>query len=232
MRTILLYLVAFLLPLHSEEWRSDVFNCSLNLPSSPGWQPIASPDAPGVTVLVALQNPSRQAVFGLNILTGLPSTNLHDEATTAKIESMLHGFSYQFIGHSTVNVAGREWVQYPVRAANGAQTVTGVIRYTSDKEKVYGLSMLLGGGKEAAQDPELQAAAASFRLYAPLALATPVPAKPLPAGQKPPASIPAPASETTAEPAQPDYIRYGILIGATLLVLMIFGKIIGGNSKK
>lgn len=232
MRTILLCLVALLLPLHSEEWRSDLFNCSLNLPESPGWQPISAPDSPGMTVLVAMQNPTRQAVFGLSVLTSLPSPDLRNAATTAKIESMLHGFGYQFIGHSTASIAGRAWLQYPVRASNNGQTVTGIIRYTSDNEKVYSLSLLLGGGKEAAQDPELQAAAASFRLFAPLATATPVPARPLPAGQKPPADATPPASEIAAEPKQPDYIRYAILGGAALLVLMVFGKLIGGGSKK
>ncbi len=230
MRTVLLFLVALLLPLHSEEWRSDAFNCSLNLPTSAGWQPIPAPDSPGVTILVAMQNPARQAVFGLNLLTNLPSADLRDAATTTKIESMLHGFGYQFIGHSTVKIAGRDWVQYPVRASNNGQTVTGVIRYTSDQEKVYSLSLLLGGGKEAAQDPELQAAAASFRLHAPLATATPV--QPSPAGQKPPANATPPAPEIAAEPKQPDYLRYAILGGAALLVLMVFGKLIGGGSKK
>ena len=232
MRTILLCLFAYLLPLQAAEWRSDVFNCALNLPESTGWQPISAPDSPGISVLVAMQNPARQAVFGLNVLTSLPSPDLRNAATSLKIETMLRGFGYQFVGHSTTNVAGREWMQYLVRADNGGQKVTGVIRYTSYKDVVYGLSLLLGGGKEAAQDPELQTAAASFRFFAPLAVATPVPAKPLPSEQKPSTPTTTPTPDKAAEPEQPDYIRYAILGGGALLVLLIVGKLIGGGSKK
>lgn len=232
MRNILLCLIAILLPLHAEEWRSDIYNCTLNLPSSAGWQQIPPQDVPGVATLVAMQNPTRQAVFGLSVLTEMPSADLRNPNTSTRIEVMLHKFGYTFIGHSTVNIAGREWMQYPVQATNAGQTVSGIIRYTSDHGNIYGLSLLLGGGKPVVQDAELQAAAASFRLFAPLTVVTAAPAPSSPAGQKPSTPTKADAPETAAAAAaQPDYIRYAILGGIALLVLLIFAKVIGGSKK-
>ena len=230
MRNILLCLIAILLPLHAEEWRSDLYNCTLNLPASAGWQQIPPQDVPGVATLVAMQNPTRQAVFGLTVLTEMPSPDLRNPNTSTRIEVMLHGFGYSFIGHSTVTIAGREWVQYPVQATNAGQPINGIIRYTSDHGKIYGLSLLLGGGKQAVQDVELQAAAASFRLFAPLTVVTAAPAPSLPAGQNPSTPAKATATETTAA-TQPDYLRYALLGGISLLVLLIFAKVIGGSKK-
>jgi hypothetical protein len=231
------------------EWRNELFGCSANLPDSPGWQPIPAENSPGLTVLVAMQQPQKQAVFGINVLHNLPTSNLRDDATVQSIEKLLRGFGYQFIGRSTVSIAGREWVQFPVRASNNGQPLTGIIRYTSANNQIYGVSLLRGGGQEAAQDPELQAAGMSVRIAnveppAPSATSTP-------GGTPAPGSssiattpgAPAPATtdkETTTTKADDGSVKIGPITltqpqlrmamygGAGLIVLLILLKLIGG----
>lgn len=247
----LLCILTFLLtPLVSEaaEWKNELFGCSANLPESAGWQPIPAENSPGLTVLVAMQQPQKQAVFGINVVHNLPTANLRDPATIQGIEKLLREFGYQFIGRSTVNVAGREWVQYPVRVA-GAQPATGLIRYTSANNQIYAVSLLRGGGQEAAQDPELQAAAASVRISnvePPAATVTPTPevtpTTPPPTAATPPSatapsSTDKPATTTESENApvkigpitltQPQ-LRMVIYGTGGLVVLLILLKLIGG----
>jgi hypothetical protein len=229
------------------EWRNELFGCSANLPDSPGWQPIPAENSPGLTVLVAMQQPQKQAVFGINVLHNLPTSNLRDDATIQAIEKLLRGFGYQFIGRSTVSIAGRDWVQFPVRASNNGQALTGLIRYTSANNQIYGVSLLRGGGQEAAQDPELQAAGMSVRIAnveppAPSVTSTPgvTPASPSVA-TTPGAPAPSttgkeiPTTEADNAPVkigpitltQPQ-LRMAMYGGAGLLVLLILLKLIGG----
>jgi hypothetical protein len=230
------------------EWRNDLFGCSANLPDTAGWQPIEAANSPSVTVLVAMQHPQKQAVFGINILHELPSANLRDPATVTAIEQSLRNLGYQFFGRATVNVAGREWMQFPVRGSN--PPTSGLIRYTSANNHVYVVSLLRGGGQEAAQDPELQAAAASVRITqgqaAPVAVAPvspPIAATPTaPASPSSPPATATPATEPASAAESTDVVKIGPVtitrqqfrlglygIGG-LVVLLILLKIISGGS--
>jgi hypothetical protein len=236
---------------HAAEWRNDVNGCSANLPDTAGWLPIEAPNSPALTVLVAMQNPQKQAVFGINILHDLPNANLKDPATMAKIESNLRGLGYQFFGRATVNIGGREWVQFPVRG--GTPPTSGLIRYTSANDRVYVVSLLRGGGQEAAQDTELLAAAASVQIggvqvasATPPSVTTPAPTIPGATSSAPAPSVPQPAtvadktaSDGKDEPIKigpvtltKEQLRLGIYGVAGLLVLMILLKIVGGGGDK
>ena len=88
----LLCVLTFLLSIFASEaaeWKNELFGCSANLPESAGWQPIAAENSPGLTVLVAMQQPQKQAVFGINVLHDLPSVNLRDPATIEAVEKLL-----------------------------------------------------------------------------------------------------------------------------------------------
>lgn len=241
MRTPLaLLLLAFLTTAQGVEWRSELYHCSASLPDSAGWQPIEPPRTPGIEVLIALQNPARHAVFGINIVEKVPGTRISEPAVQQAIEGLLRKFGYQFAGHATVSVGGLDWLQYQVRAGAGAQQITGVVRFASAGGYTFSISLLGGGGQDAAQDVELQHAAASFRILptmppAPLtsaagnrdATATP---PPVPAAATPESS----AHGDAEEPAAPDnsnrqMIWYG---GAGLIVLLVLFKIIGGASSR
>lgn len=198
---VLLFLVITVVA-RAAEWRNDSFGVSANLPDATGWQPMEAPSTPAVTVLAAMQHPQKQAVFGINVLHDLPTSNLRDPATIAAVEQSLRSLGYQFIGRSTVNLAGREWIQFPVRSAN--PPMTGIIRYTSANDQVYVVSLLRGGGQEAAQDPELQAASMSVRIgvaQPASAIAATSPSAP-PLVPVPSDSAPAPASSSaSSEPS-------------------------------
>jgi hypothetical protein len=205
-----------------------------------------------MTVLVAMQQPQKQAVFGINILHQLPSANLRDPATVTAIEKSLRDLGYQFFGRATVNVAGREWMQFPVRGSN--PPTSGLIRYTAANNQVYVVSLLRGGGQEAAQDPELQAAAASVRITQPQATvaaappsAPPLTSAPLPAAPTTPAPA-APGTATTSTAPETEatsdtvkigsieitrqQLKLGLFAVGGLIVLIILMKIIGGGGDR
>ncbi len=165
----LLFLIVLVSPLHAVLWKDDSFGCAVNLPETAGWQPIQAGDFPGLAVLVSMQNSNRGAVFGITALTDPPSTNLRDPLTQQALEKMLQSFGYEWVGNSTVNVGGLEWRQYNVTAGKGAQATNGVVRYTVGNGRIFAVTLLVGGGKVAAQDLELQNTAGSFRLFAPVA---------------------------------------------------------------
>lgn len=236
MRTPLaLLLLVLVTAAHGFEWRSDLYHCSAILPDSAGWMPVEAPRTPGLTVLIAMQNPAKQSVFGINIVDKIPGTRVAEPAVQQAFEGMLRKFGYQFAGHSTVNVAGLEWLQYQVRAGAGAQSVTGVVRFAASGGYVFSITLLRGGGQEAAQDLELQNAAASFRMLPATPAAPPLaPA----AGKNDTAPVPADdkrESKTSAaaeEPAAADntnlrMIWYGV---GGLIVFLVLIKIIAGGS--
>ena len=252
MRLVCTLVCLFLVPFGwAAEWRNDEAGCSANLPDTPGWQPIDAPSTPSITVLAAMQHPQKQAVFGINVLHQLPSTNLRDPATVATIEKSLRDLGYQFFGRSTINVAGREWMQFPVRGTN--PPTSGIIRYTSANDRIYVVSLLRGGGQEAAQDPELQAAAASVRISQPQAVVATAPAAP-PVTSVPGATGPgAPAAPTTTATSTASeteeqgasgnvqigpvtltrqQLKLGIYGVAGLIILVILLKIVGGSGSR
>ena len=236
---IALLLLAFLTAANAFEWRNDIYHCSANLPDSPGWQPIVAPTTPGLEVLIAMQNLTKQAVFGINIIVKVPGTRLAEPAVQQTFEGWLRKFGYQFTGHSKLNVGGIEWLQYQVRSGAGTQGVTGIVRFGVAGGYFFSISLLRGGGQEAAQDVELQQAAASFRILPPApALAAAVEkqdAAPASARATDKGEPPAPAA--AEEPAVADnsnrrMIWYG---GAGIIVLLVLVKIIsggGGEPKK
>jgi hypothetical protein len=237
--------IAFLLVLitvsaSALEWKSELFHCTANLPDSTGWQAVESPPASGLTTLVVMQNLGRQAVFGINVVEDLPGTNVTDPAVRQRLENMLRQFTYQFNGHSTVKVGDQDWLQYPVRSGSGAQRVSGVIRFASAGGYVFGITMLKGGGQDAASDMELQQAAASFRVQPAIASAT-QPAQP-PTTQTLAATPAAPTARlsdkdknnpgsATEEPSADSgsNLRLVWYAGAGLVVLVVFFSIIGGD---
>ena len=237
-----LFLFSLLLPLRAAEWRDDIYACSANLPESTGWARIKMADVPGTTLLVAMQNPTRQVAFGVNVLDNPPSSNLSDAATVKAIEQLMHGLTYQFLGRSTVQVGATSWVQYPVTSTFGGLNAKGIIRFTSANGRIYAVSMLAGGGKEASLDTEMQLAAASFQIFqtAPIAATKPVPVVALAKNDKPPVktttSAPSPVAEAgTAAPVEEaeqfDYKRIAKFAAGGIFVLLIFFRIIGSGSK-
>jgi hypothetical protein len=109
-----------------------------------------------------------------------------------------------------------------------------MIRYTSAGGYVFSVTMLRGGGQDAAQDSELQQAAASFRvLPAGTVAGTSAPATPqtISARGQAPRAL-APASKTKAAdksapgeeetPAEENSTRRWIWIGGAALVVLIF----------
>ena len=146
------------------EWKNEIFHCAANIPESPGWQIIDAPPAPGIAPVLTMQNAAKQAVFGISVVEKYRDAKISDVTLQKELEAQLRQFGYEFVGHATVRAGGFDWLQYPVRAGAGAQQVRGVIRYASAGGYVFGITMLRGGGQEAAQDVELQQAAASFRI--------------------------------------------------------------------
>jgi hypothetical protein len=236
-RLLLLFTALLLAPLHAVQWENHTYGCAATLPESAGWQPVEPPEIPGLTTLVVVQNASRGAVFGITVLNAPTSPNLRDPETVKTIDGMLRSFGYEFFGSATTVIGGMEWKQYNVKSNAGGQIATGVIRYTSHNGKIFGLSMLLSGGKEAAQDPELQAIAGTFRF---LPVTQPPPTAPAPIASTPATPKPdgAPAPEA-AKPAQttepkktsdtPEYVRYAIMGAVGLVLILIVLKLIGGG---
>jgi hypothetical protein len=226
MRNLLLLILITITSLNAAEWRSSELPCAMNLPDSPGWQPIPAPEVEGIKVLVAMQNPARQATLGLNIVTKVPNANLRDANTVLILETMLRSFGYEFVGNSTLNIGGMEWKQYPVKYSGSQPPLTGVIRFGSAGGQIYSISMLMGGGKEASQDAELQQAAASFRFISNALNAPPPPGT---------TSSETPEKTSTTSDAEKkdeiDYVRLAWMAGGLFLVLIILGKIISGPSR-
>lgn len=243
---IILLLFTMLGPVRAAEWKSDIFHFSVMLPDSTGWQPIDPPPLPGITVVVALRNPVRNTLFGINVVERVPSANVADPAVQKIIEDQLRQCPYQFQGRSTVKISGIDWLQYPVRAGTGAQSVSGIVRFGAANGYIFAITLLKGGGGEVVQDFELQQAAASFR---PLAFAPPVatlqavPTPPAPATAPPLTPVasvlpnkaapgkPTPATAAPADPESP-YLKWIWLGGGGLVVLLILFKIIGGSDTK
>ncbi|MEO6786884.1 MAG: hypothetical protein ABI318_12195 [Chthoniobacteraceae bacterium] len=238
MRTALaLLLLCLALPARAHEWKNELFHCAANIPDSGGWQIIEAPQTPGIAVVLAMQNSAKQSVFGINVVEKYHDASLADPAIQKELEAMLRQFGYQFVGHSIVRAGGFDWLQYPVRAGAGPQQISGVIRYTSAGGYVFSITMLRGGGQEAAQDAELQQAAASFRvLPAGTVAAAPAPAQVASAkGQARPAPVPTTAADAADKPAsggdetsgEDNSTKRMIWIGgAALLILLIFTGII------
>jgi hypothetical protein len=222
--------------IHAFEWRSEIYHCAANLPESTGWNVIEAPPTPGITVVVAMQNIAKQAVFGINVVEKPPGTDLSDPAVKKSLEDLLRKFSYQAIGHSVVKLGGLEWLQYPVLSGSGAERVTGVVRFTSAGGRIFSVTALRGGGQEAAQDVELQQAAASFRI-----LDTMPPAKTAAPVLAQGSATPPPASAKAGEKAKPKAVsdapapvsgtdlRLVWYVSAGIIILLVFLKIIGGG---
>ncbi len=226
---ISLLLLCLAMTARAREWKSEIFHCAANIPESNGWQMIEPPRSPGIEPVLTMQQVARQAVFGISVVEDYKGAKVADPAVQRGLEAMLRKFGYAFVGHSTVRAGGIDWLQYPVRAGAGAQQVSGIIRYASAGGYVFGITMLRGGGQEAAQDAELQQAAASFRILPASAFAA------VPAAGKGTPTAPAaggkPEVETddSADESRKRMIWYA---GGGVLVLLVLFSIIGGSAKK
>ena len=236
--TLALLLLCLAMSARAGEWRSQNFRCSANIPDSTGWQMIEAPASPGIAPVLTMQHATRQAVFGISVIEKYKDANLADPAIQKDLEAMLRQLGYQFAGHSSVKAGGLDWLQYPVRAGTGTRQVSGIIRYGSAGGFLFGITMLRGGGQEAAQDAELQQAAASFGVLpasafaaAPVADAKGIAQAAFgqsPGGDKSEAGIEDPADG--ADESRKRLIWYA---GGGLVVLLVFFGIIGsGRSKK
>ena len=239
MRTaITLLLLCLAVSARAREWRNELYHCSANIPDSAGWQMIDAPAAPGITPILVMQHAARQSVFGISIADKYREANLADPAIQKDLEAMLRQFGYQFIGHSNVKVGGLDWLQYPVRSGTGAQQASGVIRFTSAGGYVFSITMLRGGGQEAAQDPELQQAAASFRVLPASAFAPAAPASAPAQRSAKAATEKTPEDKSTADAEDSSAsgnsnLRLIWIAAAGLFVLAMFFGIIGtGRSQK
>ena len=239
--TVLLFCLAA--STRAAEWKNEIFHCAANIPESPGWQIIDAPPAPGIAPVLTMQNMAKQSVFGISVVEKYRDAKISDVAVQKELEALLRQFGYQFIGHASVRTGGIDWLQYPVSAGAGAQAVSGIIRYGSAGGYIFGITMLRGGGQQAAQDVELQQAAASFRLLpatpppAPVPIASAIPAaasRDSAASKTAQPAKPAAASgatTATAEPPPEDNSTAKLVWGgvAGLVVLIIFASIITRN---
>jgi hypothetical protein len=201
--------LAFLRPAQAAVEVNPFFRTSINLPEGGGW--VASkkdelPQAPNMAFIAFAKNDSKQATFAFCEVSGLPNHSLVDPGTIEAINTLLKGFGYTLQGTSVVEVAKRNWRQFPVATLSGGQPVSGVVRFTEANGHIFMLSMLRGGAG-AAQDPDLQAAAATVQFLPPAAVvaATPpgAPGTPPTAPVLNPAAQPkesAPAAEPSADP--------------------------------
>ena len=229
------FLLSLLLPLHAVEWHDDT--CAVNLPNSLGWVPIQVAKVPGTTVLIAMQNPARQSAFGVNVLNNLPSASLSDGATINAIKKLMRDLTYEFIGHSTLQIGVLSWVQYPITSTSSGVNAKGIVRFTSANGRIYAISMLAGGGKEPSLDSEMQQAAASFRILQ--ATTTPAPVVAVVKIEKPPVikTLPAapPVVETSTAPVGEtdgmDYKRIAMFAAGGVFVLLMFFRIVSTGSK-
>ena len=205
----------------------------------------ALPQAPNLKFLSFAQHEAKSGTFALCVMQNLPSKSLTDPATIQAIDSILRGFKYEFFGSSVVNVANRNWKQYPVTTKNGNQVISGLVRFTQANDEIFMLS-LLRGGPGAAQDEELQAASRTVQFMAPSAMvaATPpggTPAAPVlnPAtqpGAPKPAAAPAAAEEPKMVAVGPwqfprEQVRMVSLGAGALFVLILLLRIISGGKK-
>ena len=220
------------------EWKNEIFHCAANIPESPGWQIIDAPPSPGIAPVLTMQNTAKQAVFGISVVEKFRDAKISDVAVQKELEALLRQFGYQFIGHATVRAGGMDWLQYPVSAGAGTQTVNGIIRYASTGGYIFGITMLRGGGQQPSQDVELQQAAASFRLLpaapAPVPIAAAIPSVASRDSAAPKSGQPAKtttATTVTAEPPPEDHSTAKLVWGgvAGLVVLIIFASIITRN---
>lgn len=241
--TLTVLLLCLAVSARAREWKSEIFHCAANIPDTAGWQMIEAPQVPGIAPVLVMQNTAKQAVFGINVIEKYRDANLADSAVQKDLEATLRQFGYQFVGHSSVKAGGLDWLQYPVRAGTGPQQVSGIIRYASAGGYVFSITMLRGGGQEAAQDAELQQAAASFRVLPSTVIAAPPTAQaPNPKGMPPPASVQPPANkiadkpetgvEQPAEAADESRSRMIWYAGGGLIVLLVLFSIIGGRGDK
>lgn len=235
---IALLLLCLAVSAQAREWKSELFHCAANVPESTGWQEIEAPSIPGLAVLLTMQQPARQAFFGINVVEKFREANLADVAIQKELEGMLRQFGYQFIGFSRVKAGGLDWLQYPVVAGTGAQQVKGVIRFTSAGGYVFGITLLRGGGQEASQDVELQQAAASFRVLPAPALSRETSTK-VAASRATPASSEKTTQDKPAavaeEPTENDGSRARLIwyaAGGVLVLLILIGIIGRSGSKK
>src|SRR5262245_52961942 len=128
-RAVFLLLVMLCVaPLQAVMTSFKPYGFEVNLPESTGWAPVGAPDIPGVTVLVFMQNPTRNAVFVVDVLNNPPSTNLRDPNTVRTIETTLKSFRREFVGSAMIPIGGVEWRQYRVTTADGGN---GLVRYAS-----------------------------------------------------------------------------------------------------
>ncbi len=238
--TVLLFCLAA--STRAAEWKNEIFHCTANIPESPGWQIIDAPPSPGIAPVLTMQNAARQSVFGISVVEKYRDAKIADVAVQKELEALLRQFGYVFIGHATVKAGGIDWLQYPVRAGAGAQAVSGIIRYASVGGYVFGITMLRGGGQEAAQDAELQQAAASFRLLPATPAAAPI-ASAIPgtssrdsaasktAQSKKPAAAATTATTAAAEAPVEDNSNAKLIWAgvAGVIVLIIFASIITRN---
>lgn len=224
------------------EWKNEIFHCAANIPESPGWQQIDTPPAPGIAPVLTMQNAAKAAFFGINVVEKYRDAKISDVAVQKELEALLRQFGYGFVGHSTVRAGGFDWLQYPVSTGTGAQQYRGLIRYASAGGYIFGITMLKRGAQDAAQDVELQQAAASFRI---LPAAPPVePAVPtatittgrdssptkITANAQPSAAIPTDKAEKADAPAEENSNAKLIWAGvAGVIVLITFASIITRN---
>ncbi len=231
-----LFFLAFLLaaPLRAHTIEDHTNGFAIAVPDA-GWEPVAPPEVPGIKVLMIAQNSSRGALVGVNLLTGAPTANLRDPATIKFVEDMLRSFKYELFGSASTTVSGIEWKQFPVRSSAGGQITSGVVRFTSYQGKIYGLTLQLMGGKEAAQDPELQGIGRSFRFIPIVAEPAPTPPPPVVEPPKPTpepkvAEVkPTPAPKPAAEPAGLDPVRIGMFVAGGIVVLLVVIKLLSGG---
>ena len=237
--TVSLLLFILFAPSQAAQWKSPLFHCEASLPDSAGWVRDET-QVPGITVLVAMRNPLKQAVFGINIVEKISAAGIDSQAIRQELETRLKKFSYEFAGHSTVNVGGIEWVQYNVRTGSDRQQMAGVVRFASAGGYVFGITLLRGGGQDATQDVELQQAGASFRIMPATTAAvsatgtqmqkTSVPRPVGPGGESRTKPLPPAADDKSQTPDNPNrpLLWYA---GAGIIGLLVLLKIIGGSKQ-
>lgn len=239
-KVIALFLLSLFIPISAAEWRDDSYACAVNLPESNGWAKIKMADVPGSTTLIIMQNPTRQVAFGVNVLNNLPNANLSDANTLKSMEQLMQSLTYQFAGHSKIQIGSTSWLQYPVVSTFNGLNAKGIVRFASGNGRVYAVSMLAGGGKDPGADSEMQQAAASFRILQSNTIAaapTPPVVATLPNVKSPenttePTTTPSEAGTPPNEEAGGmDFKRIAIFASGAIFVMFIFFQIIGKGAK-
>lgn len=232
-RLLLLALLFATTPLHAVMWKDDALGCSVLLPDSRSWQKVPVPDVLGVTTLVCILNQERQAAFGITMWQNPPNSDLRDRATSDALEQIMRSLKYEFAGNSWVTIGGIDWKQYPVKATIEGKPVSGIVRYTTVAGKIFGVSLLLGGGNDVSQDSELVRIANTFRTFRPVVAQTTPPAGTDPSEPAKPAETAETASAEKPEgdtvQAPMNYQKIGMIAGGALVVLIVLIKIIGSG---